>query len=70
MRLKFIRKDRQDVSELYPVDPEKFAGKDTIPDIPADTAKAYKSIRKVKRHPVDIVIGTQNRFEERKKFHP
>ncbi len=40
---------------------------DTVFDIPAETTKAYKSIRKVKRRPVDIVVGTISHFEARKK---
>ena len=30
------------------------------------TAEAYKSIRNVRRHAVDIIIGTESRFESRK----
>lgn len=40
---------------------------DAVSDIPAETTKAYKSIRRVKRHPVDIIVGTVSRFEARKK---
>ncbi len=32
-----------------------FVVRDDITDIPADTAKAYKAIRKIKQHPVDIL---------------
>ena len=32
------------------------------------TTEAYKSIRTVKEHPVDIIVGTNQRFEERKEF--
>ena len=39
-----------------------------VSDIPAETARAYKSIRKVKRHPMDIVVGTVSRFEARKEI--
>lgn len=39
---------------------------DDITDIPAETARAYKAIRKIKQHPVDILLGTKSRFEERK----
>lgn len=28
--------------------------------------KAYKSVRHIKKHPVDILVGTQSQFEERK----
>lgn len=41
---------------------------DAILDIPAETAKAYKSIRTIKQRPVDIVVGTVSHFEERKKL--
>ena len=30
------------------------------------TAEAYKSIRSVRNRPVDIVVGTESRFESRK----
>ena len=30
------------------------------------TSEAYRSIRQLKRRPVDIVIGTESRFEERR----
>jgi hypothetical protein len=39
---------------------------DGVPDIAAETTKAYKAIRKVKKRPVDIVVGTMSRFESRK----
>lgn len=29
---------------------------DDITDIPAETARAYKAIRKIKQHPVDILL--------------
>jgi len=32
------------------------------------TANAYKSIRKIKQRPVDIIVGTQSRFDERKEM--
>ena len=41
---------------------------DAVSDIPAETTKAYKSIRKVKQRPVDIVLGTVSRFEARKEI--
>ena len=37
-------------------------------DIPAETAKAYKAVRRVKQRPVDIVLGTRSRFEARKEI--
>ncbi len=42
--------------------------RDDIIDIAAETAKAYKAVRRVKRRPVDILVGTKSRFEERKKI--
>ena len=41
---------------------------DTVSDLAAETTKAYKSIRKIKRHSVDIVLGTKSRFEVRKEI--
>lgn len=32
------------------------------------TTEAYKSIRSIKQRPADIIVGTDERFEERKKF--
>lgn len=40
--------------------------KDDITDIPEVTAEAYRAIRRVKTKPVDIVIGTRSRFDQRK----
>jgi predicted nucleotidyltransferase len=40
--------------------------KDDIMDIPKVTAEAYRAIRRVKTKPVDIVIGTRSRFDQRK----
>ena len=42
--------------------------RDDVTDIPAETARAYKAIRRIKQHPVDIVLGTKSRFEERKEI--
>ncbi len=42
--------------------------KDGVSDLVAETAKAYKAVRRVKQHPVDILVGTKSRFEERKDF--
>ncbi|MCD8020366.1 MAG: nucleotidyltransferase domain-containing protein [Clostridiales bacterium] len=39
---------------------------DNISDIALETMKAYKAIRRVKQRPVDIIVGTKSRFEERK----
>lgn len=41
---------------------------DEVLDLAAETTKAYKSIRRVKRHPVDIIVGTKSRFETRKEI--
>lgn len=40
--------------------------KDETNDLADLTAQAYKSIRTVKSRAVDIVIGTESRFESRK----
>ena len=40
--------------------------KDETNDLADLTAQAYKSIRPVKSRAVDIVIGTESRFESRK----
>ena len=40
--------------------------KDETKDLAGLTAQAYKSIRPVKSRSVDIVIGTESRFESRK----
>lgn len=32
------------------------------------TVKAYKAIRRIKQRPIDIVVGTMKRFEERKNI--
>ena len=39
---------------------------DDTEDMAETTARAYKSIRHVKQRPVDIIVGTSSRFEERK----
>ncbi|MCD8118154.1 MAG: nucleotidyltransferase domain-containing protein [Lachnospiraceae bacterium] len=41
---------------------------DNIRDMVAETAKAYRAVRRVKKRPVDIIIGTKSRFEARKKI--
>lgn len=41
---------------------------DTVTDLVEVTANAYKSIRKIKQRPVDIIVGTQSRFDERKEM--
>ncbi|MCC8127846.1 MAG: nucleotidyltransferase domain-containing protein [Clostridiales bacterium] len=40
--------------------------KDGVTDLAAETTKAYKAVRRVKQRPVDILVGTKSRFEERK----
>lgn len=42
--------------------------RDDVSDLLAETAKAYKAIRRIKQRPVDIVIGTRSRFEARKEI--
>lgn len=32
------------------------------------TIEAYKSIREIKKRPVDIIVGTKERFETRKRI--
>ena len=39
---------------------------DDTKDLADVTTRAYRSIRRLKRRPVDIVIGTESRFDERK----
>ena len=39
---------------------------DGTKDLAGLTTQAYKAIRHIKKRPVDIVIGTASRFEERK----
>ena len=40
--------------------------RDDTRDMVETTAKAYQSIRHIKQRPVDILVGTNSRFEERK----
>ena len=39
---------------------------DSEKDLHAIAASAHKAIRGVKQHPVDILVGTKSRFDERK----
>lgn len=39
---------------------------DNVSDLADLTTQAYRSIRRVKTHPVDIIVGRKSRFEERK----
>lgn len=41
---------------------------DGATDLAGETTKAYKAVRTVKRRPVDIIVGTKSRFEERKEI--
>ncbi|MBQ7713567.1 MAG: nucleotidyltransferase domain-containing protein [Oscillospiraceae bacterium] len=42
--------------------------KDGTQDLADVTARAYRSIRRLKRRPVDILVGTESRFNERKEL--
>ncbi len=42
--------------------------KDNVNNIADLTTRAYKAIRHIKRRPVDILVGTSKRFDERKKM--
>ena len=39
---------------------------DTHTDLLDLMSRAYKSVRSVKKRPVDILVGTQSKFDERK----
>lgn len=39
---------------------------DTIKNLKDLTTQAYRSIRKIKKRPVDIIVGTESIFENRK----
>lgn len=39
---------------------------DGILDLVAETTKAYRAVRRVKKHPVDLIVATKSRFEARK----
>lgn len=41
---------------------------DDASDLAALTTQAYRSIRRMKKHPVDIIVGTKSRFENRKNI--
>lgn len=41
---------------------------DKMQDLKALTTRAYRSIRKIKNRPVDIIVGTESRFEKRKNI--
>ncbi len=39
---------------------------DSHTDLLALISKAYKAVRGIRKHPVDILVGTKSKFEERK----
>lgn len=41
---------------------------DKVTDLVEMTASAYKAIRTIKQRPVDIIVGTSSRFNERKNM--
>ena len=41
---------------------------DNQKDLASLTSRAYKSIRKIKKRSVDILVGTEKRFDERKNM--
>lgn len=41
---------------------------DKTTDLVGATASAYKAIRTIKQRPVDIIVGTSSRFDERKNM--
>ena len=41
---------------------------DEVSDLAAETTKAYKAIRTVKKRPVDIILANKSHFETKKKF--
>ena len=45
-----------------------FVVKDGPHDLAALTTQAYRSIRKIKQRPVDIIVGTESRFNQRKSM--
>lgn len=42
--------------------------RDSVSNLAEETTKAYRAIRDIKRHPVDIVVGRKSRFETRKEI--
>lgn len=54
------------VEETYTEDSDFYiVVDDKINDLVGMTASAYKAIRSIKQRPVDIIVGTSSRFEER-----
>ena len=41
---------------------------DSAKDLADLTMQAYRAIRRLKKRPVDIIVGTKSRFEKRKEF--
>ena len=41
---------------------------DGTTDIADVTTRAYRSIRRIKRRPVDIIVGTESRFNARRNM--
>lgn len=41
---------------------------DSRTDWHGETVKAYRAIRNARTHPVDILVGTESKFEKRKKL--
>lgn len=42
--------------------------RDDVSDLAGATSQAYRAIRRVKQRPVDIIVGTESRFEQRKEI--
>ena len=40
---------------------------DGVDDLADLTTQAYRAIRRLKKRPVDIIVGTKSRFEKRRK---
>ncbi len=41
---------------------------DQVKDIVGEAARAYRAVREIKRHPVDILLGTVSSFNKRKEI--
>lgn len=41
---------------------------DAVLDIAGATTQAYRAIRRIKQRPVDIIVGSERRFESRKQI--
>lgn len=42
---------------------------DAMKNLKELTTQAYRSIRKIKKRPVDIIVGMESTFENKKIFH-